>query len=56
MLIEHGMDDHFAGELQKNYEYIPFSREEYRAAFEELGRRVKADLVANHIPLLGTAT
>lgn len=29
ILVENGMDEHFAGELQKNYEYIPFSRQNY---------------------------
>jgi hypothetical protein len=51
ILVEEGMDEHFAGELQKNYEYIPFSRAEYESACRELGRRVRGDLAANHIPI-----
>jgi hypothetical protein len=50
ILVEQGMDEHFAGELQKNYEYIPFCRAEYESSFQELGRRVRGDLAANHIP------
>lgn len=51
VLVEAGMDDHYAGELQKTYEYIPFDRENFRGAFEEAGRRLKSDLSLNHIPL-----
>jgi hypothetical protein len=55
ILVEDGMDGHFAGELQKNYEYIPFSRTSYEQAFEEVGRRLQNDLMANHIPLRSNA-
>jgi hypothetical protein len=51
ILVEEGIDDHFAGELQKYYEYVPFSRPDYESAFQEVGRRVRADLVANNVPL-----
>jgi hypothetical protein len=50
ILVEDGMDEHFAGELQKNYEYILFSRTNYEGAFDEVGRRLSNDLAANHIP------
>ena len=53
ILVEEGMDDHFAGELQKNYEYIPFSRAAYQDALQETGRRLQNDLLANNIPLRG---
>ena len=45
------MDDHFAGELQKNYEYIPFQRETFREAFGEVSRRIQNDLNEHFIPL-----
>ena len=51
VLVEDGMDDHFAGEMQKNYEYVPFSRSSQPEAFEEIARRIQADLCFNHIPL-----
>lgn len=51
ILVENGMDDHYTGELQKNYQYIPFSRESYELAFDGAGQRVKRDLMDNHIPL-----
>ena len=56
ILVEDGIDDHFAGELQKNYEYIPFIRGAFEAPFQEAGRRVQSDLEANHIPLHARAT
>jgi hypothetical protein len=51
ILVEEGISDHFAGELQKNYEYIPFERSDFGAAFDEVGRRLINDLKANFIPL-----
>jgi hypothetical protein len=51
ILVENGMDDHFAGELQKNYEYIPFQRETFREAFGEVSRRIQNDLNEHFIPL-----
>lgn len=50
VLVEAGLDSHYAGELQKNYEYVPFERGSFHDAFEEVGRRIMNDLVANHIP------
>jgi hypothetical protein len=55
ILVEDGMDDHFAGELQKNYEYIPFYRIDFKMAFHEVGRRVQSDLQEHHIPLRAAA-
>jgi hypothetical protein len=51
ILVEDNMDEHFAGELQKNYEYVPFRRSDFEVAFDEVGRRLRNDLQANHIPL-----
>jgi hypothetical protein len=51
VLVENGMDEHYAGELQKNYQCILFSRESYEPAFDEAGQRVKHNLMENHIPL-----
>jgi hypothetical protein len=50
LLVEDGLDDHYAGELQKNYEYIPFLRAGFEDAFRAVGRRILNDLEANHIP------
>ena len=35
ILVEEHMDEHFAGELQKNYEYIPFERSNFVKAFRQ---------------------
>jgi hypothetical protein len=51
VLVEDGMDDHYAGELQKNYEYVSFTRSTYEQDFQQVGRRLQADLTANYIPL-----
>jgi hypothetical protein len=51
VLVEDGVDGHYAGELQKNYEYIPFERASFVGSFGEVARRVTSDLEANHIPL-----
>jgi hypothetical protein len=56
ILVEEGMGEHFAGELQKNYEYILFSRSQYESPFQQVGRRVQSDLDANNIPLRRTAS
>jgi hypothetical protein len=50
ILVEDGLDEHYAGELQKNYEYIPFSRASLTDSFGQVGRRILNDLRANHIP------
>jgi hypothetical protein len=50
ILVEDGLGEHYAGELQKNYEYIPFVRSGYAEAFEGVGQRILNDLDANHIP------
>ncbi len=50
ILVENGMDEHYAGELQKSYEYIPFSREAFQMPFDEVGRRIQNDLNEHHIP------
>jgi hypothetical protein len=53
ILVEAGLGEHYAGELQKNYEYIPFTRPDYAEAFQGVGKRIVHDLEANHIPLPG---
>lgn len=53
--VELGLDDHYAGELQKNYEYVSFESDTYRAALSDLGQRIKNDLLANHIPIRAPA-
>lgn len=52
VVVESGLDDHYAGELQKNYEYVSFERASFQNALQEVGRRIVNDLTANHIPLL----
>lgn len=51
LLVESAMSDHYAGELQKNYEYIPFDRHCFGKALPEVVRRLNGDLGASHIPL-----
>jgi hypothetical protein len=51
ILVEDGMDEHYAGELQKNYEYITFDRANFVEAVDQVARRLISDLEANHIPL-----
>jgi hypothetical protein len=51
ILVERGLHDHYAGELQKNYEYDLFDRANYQAAFKRVGARLLADLSANAIPV-----
>jgi len=50
LLVERDMHEHYAGELQKNYEYAIFDRGDYGPAFQEVARRISADLAAYHIP------
>lgn len=50
VLIEDGIDPHYAGELQKTYEYIPFNRETFAGAVEQVPGRFDADLERHHIP------
>lgn len=51
ILVEEGMHEHYAGEMQKNYEYITFSRSDFSSVLPEVVRRIHGDLTANHIPL-----
>lgn len=51
LLVEEGMDSHYAGELQKTYEYIPFTRDNYREQFMDVVRRLNVDLEHHGIPL-----
>jgi hypothetical protein len=51
LLVEDGMDSHYAGELQKTYEYIPFTRGSLEDAMPEVIRRFNVDLERNAIPL-----
>jgi hypothetical protein len=55
VVVESGLDEHYAGELQKNYEYVSFERASYQDALKEVGHRIANDLTANHIPLLQNA-
>jgi hypothetical protein len=51
ILVEEGMHEHYAGEMQKSYEYITFSRPDFSSVIPEVVRRLHGDLTANHIPL-----
>jgi len=51
LLVEGGMDSHYAGELQKTYEYIPFTRERFSEALPEVCRRFDVDLERHAILL-----
>jgi len=51
VLVEEGIDKHFTGELQKNYEYIEFSRSNYSRILKNIPIRLKLDLERNLIPL-----
>ena len=51
LLVEEGMDSHYAGELQKTYEYVPFERERFAEVLPEVVRRFLVDLERNAIPL-----
>jgi hypothetical protein len=50
LLVESGMDPHYAGELQKTYEYILFSREAFEEVIPEVIRRFSVDLERYAIP------
>ena len=50
LLVENGMDEHYAGELQKTYEYIPFDREACAGPFQSVLRRFEADLEQRAMP------
>ena len=56
ILVERGMHEHYAGELQKTYEYLSFDRSDYKDRFSEVARRLQADRRANHIRLPDAAT
>ena len=51
LLVEAGMHPHYAGELQKTYEYISFERNSFVLMLPEVVRRIHGELTANHIPL-----
>lgn len=51
LLVEEGMHQHYAGELQKTYEYIPFNRNNFLSILPEVIRRLQSDLTVNHVPL-----
>lgn len=53
ILVEENLDGHYAGELQKNYEYETFSRSGFEEPFRAVGRRIVNDLAANSIPRAG---
>lgn len=51
LLVENGMHAHYAGELQKTYEYVPFERNGFSLVLPEVVRRLQGDLNVNNIPL-----
>ena len=51
LLVEEGIDSHYAGELQKVYEYVPFTRADFAVSFSSIAGRFDADLQRHHIPL-----
>lgn len=51
LLVEDGMSPHYAGELQKTYEYIPFVRGDFDSVMPEVVRRLGVDLERDAIPL-----
>ena len=51
LLVETGMHAHYAGELQKTYEFIPFTRDTFPQVLPEVVRRLNVDLERNAIPL-----
>ncbi len=55
ILVEEGLDYHFAGELQSIYEFIPFSRSNYTEAFGGIIPRLNSDLQSSLIPLPSSA-
>jgi len=52
ILVEEGLHDHFAGELQRNYEYLSFKRSAFAETLLMAGQRLRHDLEGNHIPIL----
>jgi hypothetical protein len=54
LLVENDMDSHYAGELQRTYEFIPFDRPTFADILDETRRRFDTDLERNKIPLPGT--
>lgn len=50
LLVEHGVDSEYVGELQSIYEHIVFTRSNHPSKFEAIGRRFLADLDAHAIP------
>ena len=51
LLVQDGMDSHYAGELQKTYEYIGFSPDGFKTALPEVIRRFQVELERHHLPL-----
>ena len=51
LLVEEGMDSHYAGELQKTYEYVLFTRDHFSEVPPEVVRRFSVDLERHAIPL-----
>jgi len=51
LLVESGMDPHYAGELQKTYEYIGIERECFVDVLPEVVRRFNVDLERDAIPV-----
>lgn len=50
LLVEEGIDSEYVGELQRIYEYIVFTRSNHPDRFDEVRRRLLADLQASGIP------
>lgn len=50
LLVEEGIDPQYVGELQKVYEYIPFTRSNHPRVFQSVLRRLEVDLDAALIP------
>jgi hypothetical protein len=51
LLAEEGMHEHYAGELQKTYEYIPLGRSGFAAILPKVVERLNTELKLNNIPL-----
>jgi len=51
ILVEEGIENDYIGELQKVYEYIMFTRSNHSRVFNDIERRLIADLKENNIPL-----
>ncbi|MFH0812309.1 MAG: hypothetical protein V2A69_05660, partial [Pseudomonadota bacterium] len=50
LLVEEGIDPQYVGELQKFYEYVPFTRSNHPRVFQSVLRRLQVDLDAALIP------